>query len=252
MKMSEDLPEKMDPRVARTTRADVAAGIARAGLGMIPLVGPVVTEIVTAIIPGQRMDRLHAFLEALAVRVEGLEAGTFEQSMKTPEAIDLLEDVMAQAARAMSEERIGYLANLLATGVTDEAADNERNKKMAELLGGLTDAEVVWLGSYASFQVKDGYYEKHAAVLAPVAAHLGSTDAEYDAETLQESWIDKLRRLGLVQRKLKTEFGTNQPIPDRFGGDWEYQHPQLSWLGAMLLNSIGIATDLRGRSQDEE
>ena len=136
-------------KITKTTGADIATFSAKLGLSFVPFVGSAVAEIVTAIIPGQRLDRIQDFLEQVAEKVKHLEQQAIEERMKTPDAVDLIEDCFNGAARATSQDRIGYLANLYVTGITNEQADHETNKKMASLLSQLSDAEVIWLGHLA-------------------------------------------------------------------------------------------------------
>ncbi len=234
-----------DTQVARTTSADIGTAVARAVVGAAPFVGAALAEIATAIIPGQRMDRLQRFVECLAVHLDAFEKHVIEEKMKTPEAVDLLEDCYYGAARALSQERIDHLANLYVTGITSEQADHETNKKLITLLNQLTDAEVIWLSHLAQFQHIGTEIDKHEEVLTPRTAWMGGSVEDFDAEAVQEAWKDRLIQLGLAHAKISRGTGDLGFEMDRHSGEWRRDSPEATWLGRMLLNVIGIGEPLR-------
>ena len=230
--------------------ADVAVALARSALGIIPVVGPIAAEIVGAIIPGQRVDRIQRFLEKLAQRVDGIEETMIRDKMSQPESIDLLEDCLQGASRALSDNRLQYLANLYATGITSEQADHETNKKMASLLSQLTDAEVIWLGELAQIRAVLDWPEGNLDVLYPRSAAMRSSAAEVDAAEIQKAWKDRLIQLGLANARLRKSMRDGSIEIDMITNDWERDEPEATWLGRMLLGYIGIDEPIRGRRLD--
>src|SRR5262245_41856645 len=93
-------------------------------VGAIPVVGALAAEIVGAIIPNQRLDRIARFLELLAEKVAHLEESSIAAKMRTEEFIDLFEDGMIQASRAMSDERKQHLASLFQNALENETLDH--------------------------------------------------------------------------------------------------------------------------------
>jgi hypothetical protein len=233
------------PSIPRTTATDIVVVIAKGALGTIPGVGGIASEIVSAFIPKQRLDRIQDFLEVLAARVERLEESEVEESMKSEQAIDLLEDCLSQAARALSPERISYLASLYAKGIIEDQAEHEQNKKMVSLLGQLSDAEVIWLGHLAQNFASDSEIPKqHEGVLAFRTTHTDSSADDFDKEALQFAWVQRLEQLGLAKPPKKSPYGPNA---DEFDELWLRGLPEVTWLGRMLLDYIGIAEPLRSR-----
>src|SRR3954453_18883946 len=94
-------------KVLGTNRSDIGAAVARGTLGAIPLVGSAVAEIVTAFIPGQKLDRVTSFVEELSRTLESVadKQAILEERLRTPEGSDLLEEGIVQASRAISRER---------------------------------------------------------------------------------------------------------------------------------------------------
>lgn len=239
-------PEKaaVPAKIGETTGSDLAAMLLRGTLGAIPLVGPLAAEIATGIIPRQRIDRIQAFLEKLAETVGKMDAEFVKQRMTCPKGVDLLEDCVDGAVKALSGERIGHLASLYAVGITTEQADHETNKKMVLLLNQLTDAEVVWLAELAQGRSAHDRPERNAEILAPRAAYFGSPVEDLDAQAIQKAWKDRLIQLGLAKESIRSplEF-------EKIRGDWKRHRPEATWLGRMLLRYIGIAGPSGGDTQ---
>ena len=73
-------------------------------------------EIISIRIPNQKHERVINFLRTLGDRVKYLEQDVAKK-IDTQEFADLLEDGLQQAARALTEERKAYIANLLTTSL---------------------------------------------------------------------------------------------------------------------------------------
>ena len=119
----------------KPTRTDTIVAAARGTLGAIPYVGPLIAEIVGTIIPNQRMDRLSRLVETLGQKVADLDHALVEERLKARDGVDLLEDGFHQAARAVSDERIEYITDILRAGITEQQAKFAEKKFLMWLLG---------------------------------------------------------------------------------------------------------------------
>jgi hypothetical protein len=202
--------------------------LAKGVVGACPVIGPMLAEAVGMAIPNQRVERIVAFVRALEARVGNAEAmlTRMHERLQTYQGIDLLEEGLTQAARAVSEERQARLAQLVGASLTAEELRHEESKKLLGLLRELTDPEVVWLIHY-SVPVTSGsaFHESlmklHPEILEPVTSSLNASEAEQDRGALQESYKNTLRQLGLLE--------TN----NNFG-------EQISHLGMMLMRYIRL------------
>ena len=103
-----------------TKGTDIATIIGKGLLGAIPFVGPLAAEIVGAVIPNQRIDRIESLLKLLESKIPEADRTKVEQNIYFPESIDLIEDGFIQASRALSEERKEYIASLLKNSLTED------------------------------------------------------------------------------------------------------------------------------------
>lgn len=138
--------QKMD---VASNKSDVTAAFVRSIVGAAPFLGPMAAELITAAIPNQKMHRVAVSIKVLEDRITYVEEDIVRDRFKTEEFADLLEDALPQMARALTDERKAYIANLLSTSLTDDTLDHLAKKKLLYILNQLNDAEVILLHFYA-------------------------------------------------------------------------------------------------------
>jgi len=221
-------------------KTDVAVMLSKGALGAIPIVGPMAAEVVGTLIPNQRLDRIERFLGKLEEHVRELDREKVEEQFRKPEFIDLLEDGFYQAARALNEERLEYIATLVAKGLSQDDAGYIRFKKMLSLLSSLNDAEVLFLMMYAQFELGDqSFMEQHKEVLHPKVATMGSSEEELEAAFVQDSYKAHLVKLGLLRPLFRRPRRGEFPEFDDKTGMMKASGHDLTPLGRMLLKYIG-------------
>lgn len=223
------------------SKTDIAIAVSRGVLSQLPYAGPILAEIVGAIIPNQRMDRLVQFAKLLDEKLGELDREMVEQKMLTEEFVDLFEDGAFQAARALTNERRERIACLLKNSLASEELDHVQEKQLLSILGELNDAELVILGYYGTDKVgsqASEYWERHQEVLLPPLIETGMTDEEADRAVVQETYRDHLRRLGLVRATYKKPKKGELPEWDLKTGMIKAGSDRITPLGRLLLRYI--------------
>jgi len=197
--------------------------------------GSLVVETVTSVIPRQRMDRVADMIGRLGAKLDEVEADVkdVKERFSSPEFIDLFEEGVLQAGKALSEERRQHIANILFHGLTDEDLNHARVKKLLFLLNDLADPEIVWLTyvNLAMDESQEQFYQVHEKVLAVVEAVIGSDRGTLDEAALQESYKNRLVQLGLASERMAS---ANDVTP----------------LGRMLLRYIDAPRDCDVEEED--
>lgn len=224
-----------------TNRTDVTVAIGKGLLGAIPIVGPLAAEVVGTLIPNQRIDRIERFLLALEQKILGLDQEQVKARFTAPGFVDLFEDGMYQAARALSPERLVYIASLIKNGLSTDDAKVLGYKHLLSLLGQLNDAEVVMLASHAArYQHDDEYWARHAHVLEPARAFKGAPQDQLDEASLKESYRNHLARLGLLENQYRSPPQGESPEFDDRTGMMKASGRRLTSLGGLLLRTIDV------------
>ena len=224
---------------------DYVVAAAKAVLGMVPFAGSILTELAGTIIPKQRLDRLADFALKLESKLSEIDKETIRAKLTDENFTDLLEETARHAASAISVERREYLASMLSAGVSEERVSFIETKHLLRILGQINDIEVIWLRYYMHPLIggDDEFREKHASILEPVIAHIGSDEATIDKRALQENYVEHLVSLGLMERPLQVDSRTGLPSFDRHTGTWKVHSRQVTTLGRLLLRYIGLEID---------
>ena len=198
----------IDQKTLDSNRRDKLVSIANSAAGVLPGVGTLISEVMTAIIPDLRLERMVAFLKQLDSEVANIHGrlDTFEQHLQTEEGLDLLEEGCVQASRAVSADRKERLGRLVAKALSTEELRYEEIRKLLNIYRELTDPEIIWLIYYSLNPVfGDGPHKEwaklHPEILEPVSKTMGASQEQIVKAALQESYKQTLQRFGLAEQK---------------------------------------------------
>jgi len=187
-----------------TTRTDIVAAVCRAVVGAAPYVGSAAAEAITALIPNQKLDRVVGFVGELDRRVAQLELSeqVLAEHWQSAPFLDLFEDAMLQASRALSDERRRYLASLLASGLAANELNHAQVKKLLRILDAVTDEEVIVLRdmSFSDLDERRAFRARHLALLDPASDELGASQEELDRGSILRSYKQSLVSVGLLEQ----------------------------------------------------
>ncbi|MCY3931987.1 MAG: hypothetical protein OXH70_09725 [Acidobacteria bacterium] len=158
--------------------------------------------------------------------------------------MDLFEDGAVQAVRALSSERLEYIAALVARGLTAGERDAIEAKRLLKLLDEIDDDQVVTLRSKLQrHRRSEEFHERHGEVLAPVGAHLGSPREDLDRQAMYRLARRQLVDLGLLHQTFRRPKKGELPEFDEKTGMIKSHGTSLSPLGRLLLRRIGLAEE---------
>lgn len=220
-------------------KTDIVVSAIKGSLSAIPCIGSLVAELFCIHIPNQRMDRVTKFIKILSDKVKCLEQSKIEAVFKDPKFIDLLEDATVQSTKAISDERIEKIAQLLSNGMIGEEIEHEKFKRYLFLLNQLTDPEIVKLGGfYYPNQGNSEYYSIHKDILKNIPPSFASTPEQIETFAIHESHIQHLNQLGLIEAHYKTDRELGIPEFDSKTGQMKPSGFKITALGKSLLKYI--------------
>ena len=221
---------------------DIGASVAKSIVGVIPLAGPAVSELLSHVIPNQRLDRVAKFVVELEKRISKSEQKALNTNRHF---VDLFEDTVVQATRSLTEERNRYLAVFLSNNKGISEFDFSVNKKILHILEELTDKDIEILKSF-----RDVWYSRTCQKYCILRKTIGTVDSFTEEERYRYdlaivSWdahLNTLERLRLIQAKHKMPSHDPDLSPDYLDeetGIAEIEEYIISGLGKVLLTSIG-------------
>ncbi len=211
----------------------------KGGIGVIPG-GSLVVELLNVTIPDRRLERIEKILMILASKELDLDSEEIKQKFHSPEFADIFEDVIHQTVRAISDERLGYLASVVEYGLRQEEIDHSQIKRLLEILEEINDIEVVLLQAYQENNRDNQDFKRKHSKLFDVSDL--SEEKLLEHKTMLENYNSHLINLGLIG---KDGF---------FGGFTTYKRgfPDtnllITNLGLMLLEKIGLKIEKQKRT----
>ncbi|MEO8496478.1 MAG: hypothetical protein ABI614_15525 [Planctomycetota bacterium] len=191
----------------QSTWVDGVTSLSKSAIGVVPYAGTFFAEIVGHVIPNQRIDRIVRFIKKLDDRLRELEA-TLDERCNDPEVVDILEDSFFQAARAITDDRLDYIADMVANGLSQDELNFAEAKRMTWLLGQLEDVEIILLRSRLprtdrELKKDQEFRTRHTNHIHSTPVHLGSSPEEREKDAIRTSYFTHLQRLGLLADEAK-------------------------------------------------
>ena len=229
------------PPVDPTTR-DRSVSFLQGLVGALPVVGSIVANVIEQIIPEQRRERMRDYLVELERRLCQVEQGVLRDKLEEPGKVDLFEDGAFQASRALSSQRLEYIASVVAEGLTSAEREEIEAKRMLRLLDQVDDDQIVILQAKLDRNLNsESFYDRHETVLRPVRAHMQSPRKDLDRAAMYRLARGQLVDLGLLQQTFRKPRKGEVPEFDEKTGIVKAQGTRLSPLGRLLLRRIGLA-----------
>lgn len=227
--------------------ADMLALLAKSAVGGLPIAGPLLSELVGAVIPNQRIDRLAKYIKELDQKVSKIPLEKINNVKGSEEFIDLVEEGFVQASRAISDERRKYISNIVANGISKESIELQESKYLLKILEEINDIEVIWLKYYMGPVMNDykEFYTKHQNVLTPIDVCFDTNEEiQKNRSAIQKSYKDHLERLKLIKADIRFNRLSGLPEFDKNTGKPKSSITKITQLGKLLLAQIGIIDDI--------
>lgn len=224
----------MNNDVTKNNKTDITVSTIKSIVGPIPFLGPMLQEMFSVIIPNQRLDRLSKYVAELGKKLSSVEKEQLENKLRNEEFVDLIEESVLQASRALSYERIQYISSVIENSLDKDHISAIENKHLLTILKEINDIEVIWLRFYLVplLNGDNEFRDKHQNILELIRPTLGSNQEERDKAAIQKSYKEHLTSLGLLERKIDIKVGQSSKL--------ETKGYEITQLGRVLLKQIGF------------
>lgn len=224
--------------IKQNNRTDITVATIKSIAGPIPIIGPMIQEMVNVIIPNQRIDRLSKYVLELEQKFTRFEQEKIENKLKDEYFIDLMEESLVQASKALSDERLEYIASIIENSLDKENILDIENKHLLTLLKEINDIEIIWLRYYlvTTMGGDTEFRNKHKDVLESIIPTFDSAQGERERAAIQKSYKEHLSTLGLLEKKISVKIGGST-------NELETKGYEITPLGRLLLKQIGFKND---------
>ena len=84
-------------------KTDLLVSAAKSAVGVVPIAGSLLSELVGNLIPNQRIDRLSKYVKELDDRISKIPTEKINSLLNNDDFIDLIEEGFVQASRAITD-----------------------------------------------------------------------------------------------------------------------------------------------------
>ncbi len=178
--------KKMTPPQGEVLR-DTQVTLLKSVAGLVPGIGCIIQGIIESTIPNQRIERIEAFLRHLSDSIQEVD---FRNAVATSDGLDLFEEGLLQASRALSDERKLQIAELVAKGFRSDSTEKAAARHFLRILNQIDDRQIILLAKYLPENQPyigntraENFFKNHSDVISP--GH--SIEDIFDEEACKEA-----------------------------------------------------------------
>ncbi len=148
--MPEDEAAHSLPAIPKSpARADVARAVVLGTIGMIPIVGSLLSELASTYYPEAKLTRLLAFAEELAASVDQVQDRLDTEFIRREEFARLFEEVLDRATQARNAGKLAAFASAAAASMTVDRLGQAERQRFLDLLDQLRPGHLRVLAAIA-------------------------------------------------------------------------------------------------------
>lgn len=226
----------MNKKDLNTNSTDIIVSGISAAVGIIPVAGGFVSEIVQNLIPNQREDRIVKFISDLSDELEKTKFSLeklklkFENQKYSTFTYNCLRDLVND----VYDEKIEYYRNLCVNAITNDEKNLIHCERILKILSELDYYEILYLKFYSNVSIARTETMKEVTsklgfdILQP-NYYMSMGDDKRDEETYKQITLNNLCNTGLLQKEVKL-VGS---------GRREHISYKITTLGRLILKKIG-------------
>ncbi|OKH87865.1 hypothetical protein [Thalassospira sp. TSL5-1] len=200
--------ENQHPPLGDTSTAK-ALRIGASAAGAMPFAGSIIQTVLTETIRNVRAERAEDYIRYLQDQIDELK---LKIALDKPEGLDLFEEGLWQSARALSDNRKKYIAELVTKGLQETGLEQQETRHFMRILEQLDDRQIILLAEYhpassptVGNEQGTRFHEVNRNVVQPghtvedIVDHTGREEAQRGSR-LNEIMRRHLSSLGLLER----------------------------------------------------
>lgn len=227
----------MDKKELKTNSTDIITSWVSAVVGMIPVVGGVVSELVQNLIPNQRQDRIVKFIESLSNELDKIKFDIAElrQKFENVKYGTFTYDCLKSVVNNVYDEKIEYYKKLCLNAITEDEKNLIHCERILKILEQLDYYEILYLIFYEKCntigpsEMRQSLYDKLGFDILQPSYYIGMQIEQRDEETYKQITLNNLCNTGLLDMEVKYNSSGRNPRTTY----------KITTLGRLVLRKIG-------------
>jgi len=233
----EELPD------IRQKGIDTFVGFTKAGLSLIPIAGPFISEIIGNIIPNQRFERVAKYLETLKSKLDSVEDQNIILQLTTDRNMLLLfENTIKHSSETNSEEKYDYYSEFIINALQDKTTEQIQRERILKIISELNEIEIVLLIYFSlrpTIGMNNSFIESKKDLLFPHQRTMNEPVENGYSHDFKQQYIENLERHKLLRSKVEIDRNTKMPLVDVFSGQLKRSSSDITILGDLVVRFIG-------------
>ena len=200
----------MEERDLDNKAIDVIVSGASAAVGMVPLVGGFLSEIVQEVIPNQRQDRIVEFIKEINSKLQEMEyaLNKLENNFKNYKYGAFTYKCLRNVVNEVYSEKIEYYRNICVSGLTGEEKELNRKERILNIFSDMDYFEILYLKVYYYLKwYNKEQVEKIKKELGVISLKpdyiMNMSQESFKQETFKQITLNNLTKNGLLEQEIK-------------------------------------------------
>lgn len=227
----------MDKKDLETNSTDIIVSGISAAVGLVPLAGGFLSELVQGVIPHQREDRIVNFILELSDRLEKTEISVYnlKNIFSNYKYGAFTYKCLNYVVNEVYDKKIAYYKELCINGLTNEEKELFRTERILKIFSEMDYYEILYLKFYhyakwGNRTELNKITEELGEISVMPNYMLGMTNEECDFETYKQITLNNLEKNGLLEIKISNI---------RSNGNPQVKY-EITLLGELILKKIGV------------
>lgn len=227
----------MNKKDLETNSTDIIVSGISAAVGLVPLAGGFLSELVQGVIPRQREDRIANFIIELSDRLEKMEMSIYnlKSIFSNYKYGAFTYKCLNCVVNEVYDEKIIYYKELCVNGLTNEEKELCRTERILKIFSEMDYYEILYLKFY--YYAKWGnrielnkIKEELGEIVITPNYMLNMPVEKRDSETYKQITLNNLEKNGLLEIKIGNIKSNSKP-------QVKYE---ITLLGELILKKIGV------------
>lgn len=229
----------MEIKNLNENKTDKLVKTINATFGEIPIIGGALVELLSSVIPNQRIDRMVEFIKILNEKLTSQEQELLKSQILDENFNGLLQDVIDSTIKTIGKERKNHFAKIVQSGLTSNKEELIELRLITRILKEINDIEMIIL-KYHSIRTSNEssiFLQKNRNILESERLFVGASKEQEKQHFMYKGYLYHLVSLGLLDVNYEVKEESNR-ISDKSEFKINSKNHKITEFGKMIVEML--------------